>query len=383
MKNSPLVGGEVFEFSPVEGLTSDIEHMGHEEVQHVVLAAKRLRDMADTQLLIATAAMHKMDSARVTHGLTTLGWLRKFCRMSASKASNTLKTAKALSRMHGVKKHAISGEITADGVRQLAMARDKHPEAFKIHHNVFADIATYLNPKDLRRAINHWSQQVDHHGALKDAANRRKLRSMFLSRTLSGMWDIHGTLDPESGHIINTAITSITDPTLIDSGDHRSHPQRRADAVTDICRFWLDNNQTITTSGGERPHITVTLDYQTLVNGVSNNGLLPEIDGTPVEPETIRRLVCDAGIVRIITDSNSQPLDVGRRVRTAPPAIRRALAHRDGGCIWTGCTVPASWCDAHHIIHWADGGDTSLDNMANLCRKHHTMTHEGKKPPEP
>ncbi|MFV2000767.1 MAG: DUF222 domain-containing protein, partial [Acidimicrobiia bacterium] len=160
-------------------------------------------------------------------------------------------------------------------------------------------------------------------------------------------------------------------------------PQRRADAITDICRFWLDHNQTVTTSGGNKPHITVTVDYQTLIKGVSDNGLLPELDGTPVDPETIRRLTCDAGIVRIVTDSTGQPLDVGRRVRTAPPALRRALEHRDGGCTWTGCTAPVSWCDAHHIIHWADGGETTLANMALICRRHHTMTHEGKTPPEP
>jgi len=357
--------------------------MCHTEVQQVVLDAKKLRDMADMQLLIATATMHKMDSARVTDGLTTLGWLRRYCRMSTSKASGTLKAAKTLTHMDTVKKHAIVGEITSDGVRQLAMARDRHPDEFTVHEDVFADIATYLGPADLRRAINHWEQQVDHNGALTDTHNRRERRAVYLSHTLSGMWDLNGTLDPETGHIVNTAITSITDPTLIDPGDHRSHPQRRTDALGDICRFWLDHNQNITTTGGQRPHITVTVDYQTLINGVSDTGLLPELDGTPVDPETIRRLVCDAGIVRIITDSHSQPIDVGRRVRTVPPALRRALEHRDGGCTWTGCTAPASWCDAHHIIHWADGGETTLTNTELLCQKHHTMTHEGKTPPEP
>jgi len=164
MKNSTLVGGEIFEFSPVEDLTTDIEHMTHDEVQQVVLVAKKLRDMADMQLLIATSAMHKMDSARVTDGLTTLGWLRRFCRMSASKASNTLKTAKALSHMDTVTKHAVAGEITTDSVRQLAMARDRHPDDFVVHEDVFADIATYLTPAELRRAINHWEQHHETSG---------------------------------------------------------------------------------------------------------------------------------------------------------------------------------------------------------------------------
>lgn len=383
MKNSAPKGGEVFEYSPVEGLATDIDQMTHEEVEQVVLTAKKLRDMADAQLLIATAAMHRMDSARITDGLTTAGWLRRHCRMSASKASGTVKAARALVHMDAVRKRAIAGEITADGVRQLCLARDMHPEAFLVHQDVFADVATYLSPRDLRQAINHWRQQVDHRGAVRDVKHRRLRRSVFLSRTLGGMWDLNGVLDPESGHVINAAITSITDPTLIDPQDHRSNPQRRTDALTDICRFWLDHNRSTKMTGGERPHITITLDYNTLISGTSPEGLLPEIDGTPIDPATTRRLACDSGIVRIVSNSNGQPLDVGRRARTAPPAIRRALDHRDGGCTWTGCDAPSPWCDAHHIVHWADGGATSLENMRLLCRKHHTMIHDGKAPPDP
>jgi hypothetical protein len=109
---------------------------------------------------------------------------------------------------------------------------------------------------------------------------------------------------------------------------------------------------------------------------------LGEIDGNSVSPEAIRRLACDAGIVRIVTDGKSQPLDVGRRVRTATPASRRALELRDGGCGWAGCTAPASWCDAHHIIHSADGGITALINLILLCRKLHTAVHSTKHPPD-
>jgi hypothetical protein len=106
----------------------------------------------------------------------------------------------------------------------------------------------------------------------------------------------------------------------------------------------------------------------------------PTIDGTPIPFETMRRLLCDARITRIVTDRDSRPLDFGRTVRTVTPAIRRALDLRDTGCTWIGCDAPPGWCDAHHIEHWADGGDTSLHNMALLCRRHHTATHEGRQP---
>lgn len=94
----------------------------------------------------------------------------------------------------------------------------------------------------------------------------------------------------------------------------------------------------------------------------------------PVSAETARRIACDAGRVRI-THRSSQILSVGRKTRTIPPPIRRALEFRDQGCRFPGCT--SKHCDAHHIVHWADGGETKLSNLVLLCRRHHRLLHEG------
>ena len=94
----------------------------------------------------------------------------------------------------------------------------------------------------------------------------------------------------------------------------------------------------------------------------------------PVSAETARRVACDAGKVRI-THRSDQILSVGRKTRTIPPPIRRALEFRDQGCRFSGCT--SKHCDAHHIVHWADGGETKLSNLVLLCRRHHRLLHEG------
>lgn len=94
----------------------------------------------------------------------------------------------------------------------------------------------------------------------------------------------------------------------------------------------------------------------------------------PVSAETARRIACDAGKVRI-THRSGQILSVGRKTRTIPPPIRRALEFRDQGCRFPGCT--SKHCDAHHIVHWADGGETKLSNLVLLCRRHHRLLHEG------
>jgi hypothetical protein len=98
----------------------------------------------------------------------------------------------------------------------------------------------------------------------------------------------------------------------------------------------------------------------------------------PISGEAARRLACDAGISRVIVDGPSQPLDVGRRTRTIPPALRTALVVRDRGCVFPGCDRPPPWTDAHHVTSWIDGGSTSLDNLALLCRIHHRTVHEGR-----
>jgi hypothetical protein len=95
-----------------------------------------------------------------------------------------------------------------------------------------------------------------------------------------------------------------------------------------------------------------------------------------VSAETSRRLLCDAGVVPILEDVEGKPLDVGRKTRTISSALRRALLARDGGCGFPGCGR-ARWVDAHHIEHWASGGETSLANTVLLCTRHHTLVHEG------
>lgn len=126
--------------------------------------------------------------------------------------------------------------------------------------------------------------------------------------------------------------------------------------------------------GGERPHINVLVDLATLEGRAGHRGELEEAGVIPAE--AARRLACDAGLSRIITRGRSEPLDVGRRTRTVPAALRRALVVRDGGCAFGGCDRPPSWCDAHHIIPWIDGGSTALANLILLCRRHHRFVHE-------
>jgi hypothetical protein len=126
---------------------------------------------------------------------------------------------------------------------------------------------------------------------------------------------------------------------------------------------------------GERPHVLVTVDLASLEGRLGRRCELEDVGA--ITPETARRLACDAGVSRVITAGTSEVLDVGRKTPMPSSGIRKALLVRDGGCRFPGCGRPHPWCDAHHVRHWAHGGETSLGNLVLLCRPHHRAVHEG------
>jgi hypothetical protein len=121
-----------------------------------------------------------------------------------------------------------------------------------------------------------------------------------------------------------------------------------------------------------RALLAVTIDHQWLLAQLGHATL---DSGQPLDPATARRLACDAGIVPIVLGSRSEPLDVGRMAYTIPAGLRRALHQRDRGCTFPGCRRRPKRCQAHHVEHWSEGGETSLGNCTLLCRYHHHLIH--------
>ena len=156
-------------------------------------------------------------------------------------------------------------------------------------------------------------------------------------------------------------------------GDPRTPAQRRADGLSDLARQALDRGA-LPQQGGEAPHLHVVV---TLTEGRLRAG--ETIDGMLLSQAVVDRLCCDAALSRIVFGPRSEILEVGRKTRIIPPALRRAVILRDRHCQHPGCYRPAKWCDIDHIIPRQDGGPTSLANLQLLCRYHHTQKHQ----PEP
>jgi hypothetical protein len=149
--------------------------------------------------------------------------------------------------------------------------------------------------------------------------------------------------------------------------ERESWGAQQADALVTVARSYL--------SGGSEGCASTADAYQVVVH-VDGSALNGGEGRSDVALESVKRLTCDGSVVPMVDGADGEPLNVGRKQRTVPAALKRALQARDGGCSFPGCTH-TRFVDAHHIRHWADGGETSLENTMLLCSGHHRLVHEG------
>jgi hypothetical protein len=159
--------------------------------------------------------------------------------------------------------------------------------------------------------------------------------------------------------------------------DLRCSDQRRGDALVCLVRRAVAAAPGAGTAAGSKAQLVVTVDYGQLRDGLGAGTTLGGLDaGTILAPQTVRRIACDAALLPAVLGGDGEVLDWGHTRRLFTPGQVKRLWLRDGGCTWPQCGIPAAWTDAHHLIHWADGGPTDLDNAALLCDRHHTLVHQ-------
>ncbi|MGH3713982.1 MAG: DUF222 domain-containing protein, partial [Micromonosporaceae bacterium] len=207
----------------------------------------------------------------------------------------------------------------------------------------------------------------------KRAWRRRELRF-----TPDGHGTVHvrGRLDTESAAIVQRALDPLAKPrpTDADSPDIRSAGARNADALVELSRRALASGE-LPVQRGELPQLVITVNADRLTAAGAGVGQLD--NGERLSPRAVRRIGCDATLVRAVLDPGGMPLALGRAERLFTAGQRRALILRDGGCAFPGCDRPPQWTEAHHIVHWVDGGATDVDNGVLLCGYHHRVIHKG------
>jgi hypothetical protein len=358
------------------------EEFGEIRLAIEALQAECLRRLPDLE----RRGVHERDGH-----LSAASWLASTHRLSHGEARRSVATARALEHMPVTRQALEQREISITAAGILVGVRAEDPTAFERSEPLLVRAARMHSVGGLQRVVGHWRQTVAAEAGGDGDAELRTRRRLHASATFGGMVRVDGDLDPESGEALLTALGAVVDAERRSGEeDDRSPAQRRADALGEICRGWLDLGSRPAVAG-ERPHLTLTVGAEVLsaasgapraASGVPGGALGPADDGGPeldhvgsVSLTTARRLSCDASAMRVVMAGGSQPLDVGRRTPVVPPSIRRAVVVRDRHCRFPGCDRPHAWCDAHHIVHWASGGRTALSNLVLLCRPHHRLVH--------
>ncbi|MCA2214923.1 HNH endonuclease signature motif containing protein [Jidongwangia harbinensis] len=353
------------------------------EIADTLHAAHRLQQIAAAVTLHVIRQADLRELHREDGFRTTATWLRTQLRLDPRTARDLVDHATTLDHRphldHALSTGAIDArhsEVIAAALR--ALPADTPADTTDRAEAILIDHARHLEPAPLGKAghriLEHIAPEVAEEAdrlALERQDDRaHRGRGLTLSAPWNGTVRITGRLGVEDAAIVHAALDPLCVP---HHDDTRTPAQRRADALTDVCRLALRTGE-LPDNGGEPPQLAVTVELDPLTAALGR-GLLDT--GERVTPATVRRLACDAQVLPVVLGGPGQILDAGRARRLATGPLRRALAVRDRGCAFPGCDRPPRWCDAHHIRPWSDGGPTALDNLVLLCRHHHREIHRG------
>ena len=301
------------------------------------------------------------------HADSSVSVLRDECRMTAGAAAQAITVGEQRERLGFSAQALLDGSI---GFRHLSLiaytvkSLAESPTARGSSELPLLQKAQATSVKGLLRACAAYRQRMDPAACLREEQEAVDYRFLELRTDdhSGGVW-LKGWLENESGALLKTALEPLAQ--LEGEADHRKQSQRQADALVLIVGGAMSPAQLQVSAGAE-----------SLAQLAGAPGAELE-QGLPVSTDALRRLACDCSLVRVLLSADSQVLDVGRALRVVNPAQRRALTQRDQHCRFPHCERPARYCDGHHLKHWAGGGETNLDNLVLLCRRHHILVHEG------
>ena len=288
-------------------------------------------------------------------------WLHYRCDLSMNAAREKVRVAHALKILPKIAASFATGELSYSKVRAITRAVSVQNEDELLS---FALKTTTANLEERCRELRYgMPDSLD--GVQRAIANR----SLRVSRNVeTGVMTITIELPMETGELLEKALGKARDDgkpsaEFVDA----SWSARQADAMVSMASAYLSGNGEATRNTSDDYLVTIHVDQSALASGNGRSSL-------PID--SVKRLCCDGHAVVIGEDEKGEPLSVGRKTRTVPLAIKRALQARDKGCSFPGCHH-TRFVDAHHIEHWSAGGETNLDNLMLLCSQHHKLVHEG------
>jgi hypothetical protein len=323
-------------------------------------------------------------------------WVAWQCGIGPGVAREHVRVARRLGELPLIRAAFAEGELSYSKVRALTRVENVEREQDLL------DLARHATASQLERLLRAYRGVL---AAERGATGEPPERWIALDHADDGSVLLRGRLPAEEGALVLAALeaalarlaeqdvpagtrdgeeadvpagTREGEVAAVSAGTSpRSRAEARADALVAVADAFLAGASATgraARTGGDRYQVVVHVDAGAM-SGEEPGGRSELEDGSPLAVETVRRLACDASLVQLL-ERDGQPLKIGRKARTIPPALRRALNARDRGCRFPGCGS-RRFLDAHHVEHWADGGSTDLDNLVQLCGHHHRLLHEG------
>ena len=294
-------------------------------------------------------------------------WLAWRVGLDVGAARERVRVARALATLPLLSDALACGQLSYAKVRALTRVATPETEARLLA------VGRAGTAAHVERIMRGW-RRVDRQAEAREAARRHATRALHIHQDEDGMVVVRGRLEPEVGALLMQTLAAARE--ALYQRDRSQEPptpaQQRADALALLAETALHQGLE-PGAPGERYQVVVHVDAPALADPEQPGQSALE-DGTHVSAETSRRLACDASRVVMRHDEEGRVVEIGARTRTIPPALRRVLHHRDHGCRFPGCG--ARFGQGHHLQHWAQGGPTTLSNLALLCRRHHRAVHE-------
>lgn len=347
----------------------------HDDLAELMVGLRSVIDRVESTYLKCVRRVDASGSYAADGALSAAAWLRWRLRLTGSAARDAVHTARELdTRLPRVAEALAAGSVSVASAHAVARGvKDASDADVAALEPVALGAADVLSPADVSKVIARFRYCLDQDQGADMALRRHERQGLSYSPTYDGMVAVSGLLDEVTGAAFIAAVDAHSAPI---AGDTRSPAQRRAAALGEICRRALKSGDAPRV-GGVHPHVVLTVDEATLrrLPGAASADVARV---GPVSSDTARRVACDADVTLVGLDARGKPVNLGRQRRFFTAEQRRAIEVRDGAeCPWPVCDSPSDWSDGHHLVHWADGGATSVDGGALPCARHHTLLHEG------
>jgi hypothetical protein len=351
---------EAFRCRPKVGRTQ-------EQISHELAELRQVCDLIELEFSDLASEFAATDEYDLQGFDSAISWIKEVCHMSGGAAADRVSAGHQLQRLSQSEDAVVEGRIGF--AHFVLLARTAAALGGRFDETKLLRKATELSVKRFRNSCLHARHAANPEGFVNEEKEGVEARSLTLTTADDGVVLVQGILDKVGGAALRTAL----EPLAKRAGryDDRKLDRRLGDALVDLSMHALDNGVP-----NRRTHLQVTTSLETLL-GLSGAPAAEMEFSLPISAKAVERLACDCSVTRILLDSESMVIDVGRAKRVVSGPQSKALKVRDRGCAWPCCDRPATWTSAHHVVHWIHGGSTDLPNLVLLCYRHHWMVHEG------